>query len=434
MGSNVENIGALERRFDIAISLETLQADIDNRIKQLAKTTKLHGFRPGKVPLNIVKQMYGMQVHQDVLNDAVHKEFTDTVKQHNLQVAGYPRFEAKTADSGDAQYIVSATFEVFPEIVLGDLSKQNIERPVVQINEADVDKTLEQISKQRVTYRQVQRPAKNGDRIDIDFHGTLDGNEFAGGKANGVRLILGDGKYLKDFEEPIAGMEVGQQKSFDVPFPEDYHGKELAGKTVIFTIKLNELEEPVLPSIDAEFAKALGEPDGDLVKLREGIRRDLEREASRRIRSKLKEQIMQALIDVTQFDTPAVLINQEKERLMQSARSDLEARGIKSDKIPLTADSFQGKAEYRVKLGLILAELVDTHNLKPTPKQIRSVIEEVAQSYENPEQVVKWHYASEDRLEEAKALALEENVTNWALSQVKTTDKTVTFDELMGIS
>ena len=434
MGSNVENIGALERRFDIAISLETLQADIDNRIKQLAKTTKLHGFRPGKVPLNIVKQMYGMQVHQDVLNDAVHKEFTDTVKQHNLQVAGYPRFEAKTADSGDAQYIVSATFEVFPEIVLGDLSKQNIERPVVQINEADVDKTLEQISKQRVTYRQVQRPAKNGDRIDIDFHGTLDGNEFAGGKANGVRLILGDGKYLKDFEEPIAGMEVGQQKSFDVPFPEDYHGKELAGKTVIFTIKLNDLEEPVLPSIDAEFAKALGEPDGDLVKLREGIRRDLEREASRRIRSKLKEQIMQALIDVTQFDTPAVLINQEKERLMQSARSDLEARGIKSDKIPLTADSFQGKAEYRVKLGLILAELVDTHNLKPTPKQIRSVIEEVAQSYENPEQVVKWHYASEDRLEEAKALALEENVTNWALSQVKTTDKTVTFDELMGIS
>jgi trigger factor len=229
-------------------------------------------------------------------------------------------------------------------------------------------------------------------------------------------------------------MEVGQQKSFDVTFPEDYHGKELAGKTVIFTIKLNELEEPMLPSIDAEFAKALGEPDGDLEKLREGIQRDLERESSRRIRSKLKEQIMQALIDVTQFDAPAVLINQEKERLMQSARSDLEARGIKSDKIPLTADSFQGKAEYRVKLGLILAELVDTHNLKPTPKQIRSVIEEVAQSYENPEQVVKWHYASEDRLEEAKALALEENVTNWALSQVKTTDKTVTFDELMGIS
>ncbi len=434
MGSNVENIGALERRFDIAISLGTLQADIDYRLKQLAKTTKLHGFRPGKVPLNIVKQMYGMQVHQDVLNDAVHKEFTDTVKQHNLQVAGYPRFEAKTADSGDAQYIVSATFEVFPEIVLGDLSGQNIECPIVQVNEADVDKTLEQISKQRVTYRQVRRPAKNGDRIDIDFHGTLNGNEFAGGKANGVRLILGDGKYLKDFEEPIAGMEVGQQKSFDVTFPEDYHGKELAGKTVIFTIKLNELEESVLPSIDAEFAKALGEPDGDLVKLREGIRRDLEREASRRIRSKLKEQIMQALIDVTQFDAPAVLINQEKERLMQSARSDLEARGIKSDKIPLTADSFQGKAEYRVKLGLILAELVDTHNLKPTPKQIRSVIEEVVQSYENPEQVVKWHYASEDRLEEAKALALEENVTNWALSQVKTTDKTVTFDELMGIS
>lgn len=434
MGSNVENIGGLERRFDITISWGKLQDQIDNRLKQLAKTTKLHGFRPGKVPFSMVKQMYGMQVQQDVLNDAVHKEFTDTVKEHDLQVAGYPRFEAKPMSDDKTDYTVSVTFEVFPEVVLGDLSTQSIERPSLQIGEAEIDKTLQQICKQRTTYQQAQHPAKNGDRVSIDFHGTLNGNEFSGGKADDARLILGAGKYLKDFEDAIVGMEIGQQKSFDMTFPEDYHSKELAGKAVTFTIKLNQLEEPILPNVDEEFAKTLGVPDGDLAKLREGVRKDLEREVARQIRTKLKEQIMQALLNVTQFDAPVALVNQEKERLLQDAKNELEARGIKSDKIPLTIDSFQGKAEYRVKLGLILTKLVDAHKLKPTPQQIRRVIEDAAQSYENPEQVVKWHYASEDRLEEAKALALEENVADWTLNQLKIIDKAVTFDELMGIS
>lgn len=434
MGSNVENIGGLERRFDITISWGKLQDQIDSRLKQLAKTTKLHGFRPGKVPFSMVKQMYGMQVQQDVLNDAVHKEFTDTVKEHDLQVAGYPRFEAKPMSDDKIDYTVTVTFEVFPEVVLGDLGAQSIERPSLQIGEAEIDKTLQQICKQRTTYQQAQHPAKNGDRVSIDFHGTLNGNEFSGGKADDARLILGAGKYLKDFEGAIVGMEAGQQKSFDMTFPEDYHSKELAGKAVTFTIKLNQLEEPVLPNVDEEFAKTLGVPDGDLAKLREGVRKDLEREVARQIRTKLKEQIMQALLNVTQFDAPVALVNQEKERLLQDAKNELEARGIKSDKIPLTIDSFQGKAEYRVKLGLILTKLVDAHKLKPTPQQIRRVIEDAAQGYENPEQVVKWHYASEDRLEEAKALALEENVADWTLNQLKIIDKAVTFDELMGIS
>ena len=293
---------------------------------------------------------------------------------------------------------------------------------------------MDRICKQRVTYKNVQRPAQIGDRVQIDFRGTINGNEFSGGKADDVQLILGDGKYLKDFEAPIVGMEIGQQKSFDVVFPEDYHGKDLAGKTATFEVKLKQLEQPVLPEVNAELAKSLGVPDGDLNKLREGIRNDLEREVSRRIRTKLKEQVMQALLNATQFDAPNVLVNQEKERLLQSAKSDLESRGIKSNKIPLNADSFQEKAVYRIKLGLILSELVDAHNLKPTSGQIRTLIEEAAQSYENPEQVVKWHYASEDRLKEAEALALEENVVNWALSKVTITDKKVTFDELMGIS
>ncbi|MDP3662710.1 MAG: trigger factor [Nitrosomonas sp.] len=434
MGSNVENLSTLERRFDITISLQKLQGEIENRLKRLAKTTKLHGFRPGKVPLRIITQMYGVQVQQDVLNDAVHKEFQDTVKEHNLQVAGYPRFEAKATNDNETHYTVSATFEVYPEIVLGDLSKQNIDRPTVQIEESDIDKTLDMICRQRVTYESVSRAAKKGDRAKIDYHGTLDGNDFPGGKAEDIQLIIGDGKFLKDFEASLIGMKVGNNKSFDVVFPDDYHGKDIAGKTVTFEVKLNELEESILPDVNAEFAKLLGIPDGDTKKLREGIHKDLEREVSKRIRSRIKEQIMQAFLDTTRIEAPSILINQEKERLVQNARSDFEARGMKAKDIPLTTDLFKEKAEYRVKLGLILAELVKVHALKATPDQVRNIIEDAAQSYENPEQVVKWHYASPERLQEAESLALEENVVNWALDKIKLVDKTVTFDELMGIS
>jgi len=412
MGSNVENLSTLERRFDIIISPEKFQDEIENRLKRLAKTTKLHGFRPGKVPLRIITQMYGVQVQQDVLNDAVHKEFEGTVKEHNLQVVGYPRFEAKVTNDNETRYTVSATFEVYPEIILGDLSKQNIERPTVQIGEADIDKTLDMICKQRVIYEPVSRAARKGDRVKIDYHGVIDGDDFDGGRAENIQLIIGDGKFLKDFEASLIGMKVGNNKLFDVVFPDDYHGKDIAGKSVAFEVKLQELEEPILPNVDADFAKLLGISDGDIKKLREGIQKDLEREVSKRVRSKIKEQIMQAFLDTSQIEAPNILVNQEKDRLMQNARSDLEARGIKAKEMPLTSDFFKEKAEYRVKLGLILAELVKMYALKVTPEQVRSVIEDAAQSYENPEQVVKWHYASAERLREAESLALEENIVN----------------------
>lgn len=433
MGSNVENLGVLERRFDITISLEKLQDEIGSRLKRLVKTTKLQGFRPGKVPLKIVTQMYGAQVQQDVLNDAVHKEFTDTIKELNLQVVGYPRFEAKSLNDNNAFYVFSATFEVYPEIVIGDLSEQNIQRPNVQVGDADIDKTLDMLRKQRVTYESVTRSAKKGDRVKIDYRGVIDGTDFPGGEAKDIQLILGAGKFLKDFETSLVGMKIGNNKSFDVVFPENYHDKDIAGKTVTFEVKLHALEESVLPNLDVDFVKLLGIPDGDIKKLREGIQQDLEREVSKRVRSKIKEQIMQSLLDTTQIDAPGILINQEIERLMQQAKSNLEARGMKTKEISLTADLFKEKAEYRVKLGLILAELIKVHALKATPEQVRSIIEGAAQSYENPEQVVKWHYASSERLQEAESLALEENVVDWALKKVKLIDTTVTFDELMGI-
>lgn len=327
MESKVENLGALERRFDISISLEKLQDEINLRLKKLAKTTKFHGFRPGKVPLTLVKQMYGVQVQQDVINDAIHKEFTDTVKENNLKIAGYPRFENKSTNEQDVLYTVSATFEVYPEIILGDLSNQSVDQLDVRVDEVDIDKTIDMISKQRVTYKPVSRAAIKGDRVKIDYHGVINGDDFAGGKADDVQLILGDGKFLKDFESSLIGMKVGNHKSFDVVFPQEYHGKDVAGKSVTFEVKMNELEMPILPSVDEEFAKSLGVPDGDLKKLREGIKKDLEREISKRSRSKLKEQVMRAILETTQIEAPIVLINQEMERLLQDAKSDLEARG-----------------------------------------------------------------------------------------------------------
>ncbi|MCH9639825.1 MAG: trigger factor, partial [Betaproteobacteria bacterium] len=404
-------------------------------LKQLAKTTKLHGFRPGKVPLKIVEQKYGAQIHQDVLGDIIQKEFNETVKSLDLKIAGYPDFQAKeTSEDVNDLYTFSATFEVYPEIILGDLSQHSVEKPIVQVSDADIDKTIEMIRKQQVQFQPVGRPAKTDDRVKIDFHGVLDGKDFAGGKAENVELVIGEGKFLKDFENALIDLDIAQEKSFDVTFPEEYHSKDMAGKTVTFTVKLHEINMPVLPEVNAEFAKLLGIPDGDLEKVRVGIRQDLEREVLKRTRSKLKEQVMQCFLDTTQIEAPNVLVDQETERLMKEASENFESRGMKAKDIQLSPEMFKDKADNRIKLGLILAELVKVHDLKATPEKVRSIIEEMAQNYDNPEQVVKWHYASAERLKEIQSLALEDNVVLWALEKVKMVDKAVTFDEMMGIS
>lgn len=434
MRSNVENLGALERRIDISISQDQIQDEVNKRLKQLAKKTKMHGFRPGKVPLKLVSQRYGAEVQQEVLGDTLHKEFSEAVKEHNLQVVGYPRYETKQDKDNPEQFAFSAQFEVYPDIVVGDLSQQTVEKPVAQVNTEDVDKTIEMIRKQQVKYQAVERAVMEGDRVKLDYHGKLDGTDFEGGQATDVYLVVGEGKFMKDFETALVGLSAGEEKSFDVVFPEDYHGKEVAGKTVTFEIKLKSVELSVLPEVNEEFAKALGIQDGDIEKMRDGIRHDLEREVVKRIRSRLKEQAMRCLMDTTPIDAPNTLVNKEIERLMENTRQNFTSRGMKTDDLQLRPEMFQEKAEYRIKLGLILSELLKDHKLKATPEQIREIIEDKAQNYDNPAQVVKWHYASKERLQEAESLALEENVMQWVLQQVQMVEKPVTFDELMGIA
>jgi len=437
MQSNVENLEALERKIDITISQDAIQAEISKRLKAIARKAKMDGFRPGKVPFKLVSQRYESQVQQEVVSDALQKEFAEAVKKNDLQVVGYPSYEVNQEESGkeDAtDLFFTAKFEVYPDIVLGDLSQTTIEKPVTTVGPENIDRTIEMIRKQHVKYQAADRMVEKGDRVKIDYHGLLDGNAFEGGQAEDVQLIVGDGKFMKGFEDAVIGMKVDEEKAFDFTFPEDYHGKEVAGKVVNFTIKLKSVESPVLPEVDAEFAQQLGIADGDLDKLREAITHDLDREVARQVRSKLKTQAMSNLMDVNPIDAPNVLINQEIDRLMENMRQDFASKGLSADDLQLKPEMFKDKAEHRIKLGLILAELMRVHNLKATPEQVRKVIEESAQAYDNPEEVIKWHYASKERLKDAESLALEENVVLWVLGQVNVVEKKVTFDELMGLA
>jgi len=433
MQANLETLGSLQRKLNITVPMADIDVEVESRLKRLTRTVKISGFRPGKVPLKVVVQQFGPQVRQEVLGDTLQKSFGDAVTQQNLRVAGYPKFDAAPPVDGANEFTYSATFEVYPEVVPGDLSKASVSRATLEVSEAEIDKTLDIMRKQRVSYEAVDRAAENGDRVTMDYVGTIDGVEFAGGKAEDQSVVLGDGRFLPEFENSLPGMKAGDSKKFDLKFPDDYAGKEVAGKTAVFEVKVKAVAAPKLPAIDAEFAKSLGVEDGDIAKMRAEVRGNLEREVKARLKAKTKERVMDALLEVTKIEVPKALVEMEIERLQQMARQDLAARGIPvNENIPLPADIFEKQAQRRVSLGLILGEVVRGQNLQAKPEQVRAAVDEQAQSYERPEEVVKWFYQSPDRLREIEAVVLEENVVTWALATAKVQDEAVTFDDLMG--
>ena len=433
MQANLETLGSLQRKLNIAVPMADIDTEVESRLKQLTRTVKMAGFRPGKVPFKVVAQQYGPQVRQEVLGDTLQKSFGDAVKEQKLRVAGYPKFDAAPPSDGANEFHYSATFEIYPEIVVGDVAKSTVTRPTLEVTEADVDKTLEIMRKQRVTYEVAARAAENGDRVTMDYRGAIDGVEFPGGAAQGQSVVLGEGRFLPDFEKQLPGMKAGDRKSFELKFPDDYAGKDVAGKTAVFEVTVKEVAAPKLPPLDAEFAKSLGVEDGDLAKMRAEIRGNLEREVKARLKARVKDQVMDALLAVTGIEVPKSLVDMEVERLQGMARQDLVSRGIPvRDDMPLPADMFEKQAQRRVSLGLILAEVVRAHNLHAKPEQVRAAVEEQAQSYEHPQEVVKWFYQSPERLRDIESMVLEENVVNWALATAKVEDKAITFDELMG--
>ncbi|MDH4189903.1 MAG: trigger factor [Betaproteobacteria bacterium] len=433
MGVNVETLGTLERRLSMSVSAAEVERQVGERLKKIARDAKMPGFRPGKVPMKLVVQQYGPRVQSEVLGDAVQKSFDDAVKQANLKVAGYPRIEPK--EGGSQQSIeFSATFEIYPEVKTGDLSKATVERPGVSVDDAAVDKTLEVLRKQRVQFVPAGRAAQDGDRLCVDFDGKIGGEEFEGGKAADFRFVLGEGRMLAEFEQAARGMSVGEGKSFDLKFPEDYHGKDVAGKKATFSLVVKEIDAPQLPALDAEFARSLGIQNGDLAKMREEIRGNVEREVKKRVESRIKNGVMQALLDCTPIELPKSLIEMESRQLVERAAADLQARGMKLEKLPFEPKAFEATAKRRVGLGLIIGELARSQNLQPKPAEVRALIEQEAQSYDSPAEVVKWFYMQPQRLSEMEGLALEANVVNWVLSKVTIVDKVVPFDELMSSS
>src|SRR5258706_3242323 len=364
MAATLENIGQLERRMNISLPTQEIDSEVQARLKKLARNVKMHGFRPGKVPMKVVAQQYADQVRREVLGDALQRSFGDEGRAQNLKIAGYPRFEPKGELGSVAQVEFSATFEIYPDVTASDMSKVVLKRPVTDVSEAEVDKTLEIMRKQRASYDPVTRPAALGDKVTIDFVGKIGGQEFEGGKGDNFAMTLGEGRLLKDFEDHLVGVEPGGSKTFEIRFPEDYHGKELAGKTATFDVKLKQVAGPRLPPVDADFAKALGVTDGNLETMRREVRENLEREVKRRISARLKDQIMQALIDTTKVDAPKSLVEMEIERMQAAAQQDLTARGVKAQGMQLPRDLFEQQAQRRVTLGLILAEVVKTNALQ----------------------------------------------------------------------
>ncbi|QJR15652.1 trigger factor [Usitatibacter palustris] len=425
------NPSPLERHLTVSVPVALVEAEIETRLKNLARTVKMQGFRPGKVPLKMVERQFGFQVRQEVVSDAVQRSFVDAVKDRNYRVAGYPRFQPVQAGQGTDKIEFTATFEVYPEINLGDLAGSTLKRPVAKVGEENVEATLTTLRRQRAPFEDVDRAAAEGDLVNLDFEGLIDGAPFEGNNAQNFAIVLGEGRMLPDFEAAIYGIKKGEKKTFDLTFPADY-AEAVRGKVAKFTVTANQVAEPKLPPLDAEFAKTLGVEDGDVSRLRREVRENVEKEVAKRVKALVKDQVMEALIASSTFDLPRALLENEIGRMQAQAVEDLKNRGMSPENLQLPPELFAERATRRVKLGLLVSELVKRNELTPKPEQVRKAVESHAESFEHPEQLVRWFYSEPQRLGEIEALVMEDNVVEWAQSKMKVVDEPTGFDELMG--
>ncbi|MEN9330661.1 MAG: hypothetical protein RLZZ484_1849 [Pseudomonadota bacterium] len=434
MAVTVETLEKLERKMTLTLPVDVIQNEVNTRLKRLARQVKIDGFRPGKVPMNIVAQRYGYSVHYEVMNDKVGEAFSTAANEANLRVAGQPRISEKEG-AAEGQMAFDAIFEVYPEVKLPELNTVEIEKVTSDVTDAAIEKTIDILRKQRRTFaqRSLESTVADGDRVTVDFEGKIDGEVFQGGKADDFQFIVGEGQMLKEFEDAVRGLKIGESKTFPLNFPADYHGKDVAGKTADFLVTVKKLEASHLPEVTDELAKSLGVADATVAGLQADIRKNLEREVKARLMGRNKQAALEALVAKAELDLPQSIVQAEVDRLVQGARNDLKQRGIKdADKAPIPDDIFRPQAEKRVRMGLVVAELVRNQKLEATLDHIKAHVEELASSYEKPEDVVRWYFSDNQRLAEVEAVVIENNVTTYVLSNAKVTEKTVSFDELMG--
>jgi len=430
----VENLEKLERKMTLTLPVTAIQSEVNTRLKRLARQVKIDGFRPGKVPMNIVAQRYGYSVHYEVMNDKVGEAFSVAANEAKLRVAGQPRISEKEQTS-ETEMAFDAVFEVYPEVVIKDMSQVEVETLKSEVSDAAIDKTIDILRKQKRTFAQRSADSSviNDDRVTVDFIGKIDGEPFDGGRAEDFQFIVGEGQVLKEFEEAVVGMKLGESKTFPLSFPEDYQGREVAGKTADFLVTLKKLEASHLPEVTDELAKSLGVASATVEGLRGDIRQNLQREVKFRLLGRNKQAALDALVAHAELDLPHSIVQSELDRMADGAREDLKQRGIKdADKAPIPEEVFRPQAERRVRMGLVVGEVVRLHNLHATPEQIQAHIEELAASYEKPAEVTRWYYSDNRRMAEVEAIVIENNVTNYVLSLVKAKDKNIPFDELMG--
>jgi trigger factor len=433
MTVQVETLEKLQRRITLTLPVTAISGEVETRLRKIARTVKADGFRPGKVPMSVVAQRYGYSVQYEVMNDKVGEAFNSAANEAKLRVAGTPKITQKD-ETPEGQMAFDATFEVYPEVKIGDLSQVSVERVSTEVTEAAIDKTVDILRKQRRTFQ--QRPAGEGavetDRVTIDFEGKIDGEPFAGGKAEAFQFIIGEGQMLPQFDTGVRGMKAGDNKTFPVAFPADYQGKDVAGKEADFLVTMKKIEAQHLPEVNEAFVKTLGIKDATVDALRADVKKNLEREVKFRVLGRNKAAVMDALIGAAELDVPGALIEGETERMVESARADLKQRGVKdADNANIPPELFKDQAERRVRLGLVVAELVRSANLQAKPEQLQAHIEEMSQSYEKPAEVMRWYLSDRQRMAEVEAIVIESNVTTHVLGLAKVADKALPFDELM---
>ena len=433
MQTTLETLGALERRLNVAVPLAEIEGEVRKRLTRLARTAKIAGFRPGKAPLRMLDQQYGSQVRSDVISERVQTTFNDAVREQNLRVAGAPRIEPHRSDApGPDSLQFSAIFEVYPEVRVGDVSAIEITRPQSEVTAEDVDRTLGVLRAQRTTYSPAAREVQHADRVHVDFAGTIDGVEFPGGQAKNFPIVIGEGRMLPGFETALAGMKAGEAKAFELTFPADYHGRDVAGKTAQFSMTVLDVEEPHVPPLDASFATAFGIASGSVEDLRREVEANLKLELKHKIESAVKAQALAGLRRQAAFDVPKSLVESESTSLRERAVAKVrEQRNVRPEDLDVSIDLFRPQAEERVALGLIIAELVRTEHLHAKPEQVKAMVAEAAQTYEQPDAVVRWHYEKPERLRDFEAMVLEQNVVDWIVARAKVTDQRMPFEQLM---